>query len=226
MGELTNELPKPLLKISGRPILEYTLQNLPQEITEVILVVGYKGEMIKEHFGNEFEGRKIKYVEQTELKGTGAAVFLVKDLVDDKFMVLMGDDLYHKDDLGKLMPYDLAVLVKEIEKNDRFGVVEMDEEGYLKSVIEFKDLKDRQMDTHLVNSAAYILNKEFFNYPLAPIFGGKEFGLPQALAQMADKYKIKVVKADVWHPNTSEDDLIKGEKTVNEHFNHLAQKNG
>jgi len=47
MGELTNDLPKPLLKISGRPILEYTLANLPREIDEVILVIGYHGHKIK-----------------------------------------------------------------------------------------------------------------------------------------------------------------------------------
>lgn len=217
MGELTNDAPKPLLKISGKPILEYSLANLPEEILEVILVIGYKGEMIKEYFGDNWQGKKIKYVEQKELNGTGGAVHSVKDLVQDRFLVLMADDLYHKSDLEKLLEHDLALLVREIEQNTRFGVVEKDEDDYLKNVIEFKDLKGRQIDAHLVNMGAYMLNKNFFNYPLVKI-SDKEFGLPQTLAQMADKYKIKVIKASCWHPNGQQEDLIKGEEIVNKHF--------
>lgn len=222
MGELTNDTPKPLLKIKGRPIIEYTMHNLPQEIDEVIFVVGYKGEMIKNHFGNEWEGKKIRYVEQSELNGTGGAVFATKDLIKDRFFALNGDDLYRKEDLEKMLPYDLAVLVKEVEHNDRFGVIKTDQDGYLKQIIEFKDLKEHNGD-NLVNTGAYMLNKEIFNYPLAPIFGGKEFGLPQTLAQMADKHKIKVVRLAVWHPTTQEEDLIKGKEIVDKHFNHLLK---
>jgi len=222
MGKLTNDLPKPLLKISGRPIIEYTLHNLPSKIDEVILIVGYKGEKIKKHLGNEWQGKKISYIDQPELNGTGGALWSVRDLLKYHFMVLMGDDLYHQEDLEKLLSSDLALLVKQIDDNNRFGVVEVDDEGYLKSVIEFRDLKDRQIDIHLVNMGAYMLTKEIFNYPLAPI-SEKEFGLPQTLARMADKHKIKVVKAGVWHPNGHQGDLIKGEEVVIRHFNHLTK---
>ncbi len=223
MGELTNDVPKPLLKIKGRPILEYTMYNLPDEVDEVILVVGYKGQMIRDYFGDQWQGKKIIYVEQKELKGSGPAVFATKDLIKNRFFALNGDDLYRKEDLEKMLPYELAVLVKEVENNDRFGVIKTDEEGYLKQIIEFKDLKERNGD-NLVNTGAYMLNREIFNYPLAPIFGGKEFGLPQTLAQMADKHKIKVVSLNVWHPNTHEEDLIKGSEVVDKHFNHLVKK--
>jgi len=209
MGELTNDLPKPLLKISGRPILEYTLNNLPEDISEVIFVTGYKGELIKEHFGGNYNGKKIKYVEQTDLNGTAGALWLTKDILRGKFLVLMGDDLYHKDDLEKLVSYDLVLLVKEVANNTRFGVVATDEDGYLKEVVEYKFLKDRPAG-NLVNTGAYVLNAKIFDY--APVaISDKEFGLPQTLAQMADKHKIKVIKANVWHPNGYEEDLIRGE---------------
>jgi len=218
MGELTNDKPKPLLEIAGRPILEYTLENLPEEVSEVILVIGYKGEMIKEYFGDNWQGKKISYVEQKQMDGTGGAILAAKDLLSDKFLVLMADDLYHRSDLAKLLPYDLALLVREIEQNTRFGVVEKDEKENLKSIIEFKDLQGKQINEHLVNMGAYMLNKEFFNYPLVKI-SEKEYGLPQSLAQMTDKYKIKVIKADCWHPNGHQEDLIKGEAVVKKHFN-------
>lgn len=218
MGKLTNDIPKPLLKISGRPIVEYTLLNLPEEISEIIFVIGYKGEMIKKYFGEKFNGKKISYVEQKELNGTGGAIFNLKDLIDDRFLVLNGDDIYHVDDLAKLLPHKMALLVKQIENNDRFGTVEVDKQGYLKSIVEFRNLKDKNAAGDLVNTGAYVLNKEIFNYPQVPI-SEKEFGLPQTLAQMTDKHKIKVIKANVWHPNGQEEDLIKGEEVVRKYFN-------
>jgi len=217
MGDLTDEIPKPLLKISNRPILEYTLNNLPEEISEIIFVIGYKGEMIKKYFGNEFNGKKIVYVEQEELNGTAGALWVAKDILRDKFLVLMADDLYHKPDLEKLLAYDLALLVKEVANNTRFGVVAMDESGCLKEVVEYKFLKGSPAG-NLVNMGAYVLNPKIFDYAPFPI-SAKEFGLPQTLAQMADKHKIKVIRANVWHPNGQEEDLIKGEAVVKKHFN-------
>lgn len=218
MGKLTNNIPKPLLKISNRPIVEYTLLNLPEEISEIIFVINYKGEMIKKHFGKKFKNKKISYGEQKEINGTGGAIFNLKNLIDDRFLVLNGDDIYHRDDLVKLLPYKMALLVKQIENNDRFGTVEVDEQDYLKSVVEFRNLKDENAAGNLVNMGAYILNKEIFDYPQVPI-SEKEFGLPQTLAQMTDKHKIKVIKANVWHPNGREEDLIKGEEIIRKYFN-------
>ncbi|MDD2753193.1 MAG: nucleotidyltransferase family protein [Candidatus Portnoybacteria bacterium] len=213
MGELTDEIPKPLLKIGGRPIVEYALDNLPEEISEIIFIVGYKGDMIRKYFGGEHKGRKISYCEQTDFNGTAGAICLAKDMLADRFLVLMGDDLYHKKDLKKLLRHDLALLVKKIENNTRFGVVEKDSEGNLKQVVEFKFLKDRK-GGNLVNIGAYLMSKDFFDYPFV-LVSDKEFGLPQTLAQMADKYKIKAVEADFWHPNGHKEDLAEGEKIIN-----------
>lgn len=212
MGELTNDIPKPMLKVSGRPILEYIFLNLPEEISEVILVIGYKGDIIKNHFGNEFLGKKIIYSEQMQLDGTGGAVMRLKNMVGEKFMVLMGDDLYRKKDLERLLQYDLAVMVQEIEKNERFGVVDIDDDYNLKSIIEFKDIKERPKH-NLINTGAYIINKNFFDYPLVWITE-KEAGLPQTMAQMVDKYKIKVIKGEFWHPNGRAEDLQKAEEAI------------
>ena len=64
MRPLTLELPKPLIKVAGKPILEHILDALPPEIDEVILVVGYKADMVKQHFGDSYHGRHIRYVYQ------------------------------------------------------------------------------------------------------------------------------------------------------------------
>lgn len=209
MGDLTNYSPKPLLKINGCPILEYTLANLPEEISEVIFIIGYHGQKIKDHFGEKHQGKNLRYVWQLRLDGTGGALTQVKDILQDKFLVLNGDDLYHRDDLKKIVKHELAVLVKEVADPSNFGVIEIDENGHLVKIAE----KPENPESNLVNAGVYVLNKRFFDYPLAAI-SETEFGLPQTIAQMADRHKIKVERATFWHPNTRSSDLEKAEKII------------
>lgn len=214
MGELTEDIPKPLLKINGRPILEYTLASLPREIDEVILIVGYHGHKIKNHLGEKYNGRSLRYLWQMSLSGTGGAIFQIKKALRGKFLVLNGDDLYHAEDLRRMVKHDLAVLVKEFDEPSRFGVIEMDDKGHLVQIVE----RPAGPKGNLVNTGGYVLNRSIFSYPLVPVYEGKEFGLPQTLAQMADKHKIKVERAKFWHPNTSGDDLAKAEELVKKYF--------
>jgi NDP-sugar pyrophosphorylase family protein len=215
MGDLTQWVPKPLLKINGRAILEYTLANLPREISEVIFVIGYHGHKIREHFGDEYRGRKIRYVWQLRLDGTAGAVFLTRNLLKGKFIVLNGDDLYHHDDLKRVIKHDLAVMVKEVEDPGRFGVAEVDENGHLIRIVERPEVPP----TNLVNIGVYVMDKRFFYQPLVKI-SEREYGLPQTLAQLAkdNNLKIKVERADFWHPNTRAGDLEKAKEMVDNFF--------
>ena len=91
---LTLTRPKPLLEVANKPILQHNLESLSGLIDEVILVVGYRKEMIKERFGEEFNGIKLTYVEQKEQLGTGHALLHAEGYVSGRFLVLMGDDIY------------------------------------------------------------------------------------------------------------------------------------
>ena len=62
MRPLTNDRPKPLVLVLGRPLLEHIIEALPAAIDEIILVVGYRGEQIQKHFGTEYGGRRVHYV--------------------------------------------------------------------------------------------------------------------------------------------------------------------
>ena len=64
MLPLTLNQPKPLVEIGGVPLIVHVLRALPPEIDEVIIVVGYKAQMIIDYLGETFEGRKIRYVYQ------------------------------------------------------------------------------------------------------------------------------------------------------------------
>ncbi|OGZ35018.1 MAG: hypothetical protein A3A94_02760 [Candidatus Portnoybacteria bacterium RIFCSPLOWO2_01_FULL_43_11] len=94
---MTSFIPKCLLKVGKKPILEHTFSQLPNEIHEVIIVVGHLQEQIRKYFGRNFCGRPIRYIEQPEKLGTGHALFICKNSLEDKkFLVMMGDDLYLK----------------------------------------------------------------------------------------------------------------------------------
>jgi UDP-N-acetylglucosamine diphosphorylase / glucose-1-phosphate thymidylyltransferase / UDP-N-acetylgalactosamine diphosphorylase / glucosamine-1-phosphate N-acetyltransferase / galactosamine-1-phosphate N-acetyltransferase len=209
MRPLTYDIPKAMLPIKGRPILEYTIEFLPKNISEIIIVVNYLGEHIKKHFGSEFKGKKIKYVMQEKLNGTGGAILSCKDLLSDKFLVVMGDDLYSHHDLELLSNENNAVLAFEVEDSSRFGVLKTDVNGNLMEIIE----RPHSGEIKLVNVGAYIIEKSFFNYPLVAI-SETEFGLPQTLSLMAKDQPVKVIKTNMWHPIGKPEDLEQAEKEL------------
>lgn len=209
MRPLTYDIPKPMLPIKERPILEYTLDALPSAVDEVIFVVNYLGEHIQNHFGLKWQGRKIHYVLQEELNGTGGALHSAKHLLKDDFLVVMGDDLYHSKDLEGLARNGLAILAFEVKDPSRFGVFRTDESGNLVEIIE----NPETMEYKLVNAAAYKLDKSFFDYELVPkIPGDSEFGLPQTIVSMVKDHPIKIVRARAWFPVGFPEDLPKAEK--------------
>ncbi len=209
MLDLTREVPKPMLKIKSKPILEYKLEALPKEVNEVIFVIGYYGELIMNYFGKEFGGRKIKYVFQKDLNGTGGALHLVKFLLEERFLVVYGDDLYYPKDIKKLLKYDLAVLAREVEDPSRFGIIKTNRRGHVVEIVE----KPKKSKERLAAVGIFSLNRKFFDYDLVPI-GNGEFGLPQTLAVMARDYPVRVVKTGHWHPIGNPDDLQNAEKII------------
>lgn len=214
MKKLSKGINKTMLKVKGKPILEYKIDALPREITEVIFIVGYHCEDIMKHFGRYFKGRKITYVFQHNLNGTGGAVHLAKSIIKDKFLVLMGDDLYHKKDLKDIIRRNLAVLGYEVPNSKEVAVIKTDKKGNMVDIIE----APHNCRSKIGNTAVYVLNKDFFNYELEPKRpGDKEFGLPQTMAKMARDHKIKVVKARAWYQISDPNDLKKAEEVL-QHF--------
>ena len=92
---LTRVLPKPMLPILNKPLLEYVLDNMKSMgVEDVFMIVGAKKELIQEYFGNgaDFD-LKITYIEQNPLRGIAHAISLTKDFVSEPFSVILGDDL-------------------------------------------------------------------------------------------------------------------------------------
>jgi bifunctional UDP-N-acetylglucosamine pyrophosphorylase/glucosamine-1-phosphate N-acetyltransferase len=210
MRPLTYDIPKAMLLLKGKPILEYTIDTLPKEVEEVIIVINYLGHFIEEYFGKFFNGRKITYVTQEKLDGTGGAMHTCKNLLKGKFLVVMGDDLYYKKDLEKLLGCELAILAYEIEGVARFGFLKTDKDGNLIEIIE----KSPETKKRRISTNAFSLNEKFFDYDLVAI-SETEFGLPQTVAKMAKDFDVKIIPAKIWHPVGYPEDLEKAEKILN-----------
>lgn len=190
---LTYKTPKPLLKINGKCLMEYNIDELPEEIDELVIVIGYKGNKIKKYFGDNYKGRKVTYVEQNDFLGTGHAVKICQDVLGKRFMVLMGDDIYSCEDMKKMLQHKCAMLVKEVRGKFTGGRIVIDKDGCLEQIVEGK----HDGKVNYVNTAMYVLTDDYFNYPLVKI-NEKEYGLPQTMVQMIKDVPIKIVKADKW----------------------------
>jgi len=209
---LTNDLPKAMVKVNGKPILEYTLGILPKVVDEIILVVGYQKEKIIKYFGDSFNGIPIKYVVQDAPLGTGHALDIARSAIKDgDFLSLYADDLYHQDDLDALVKLKApVVLAKEVDNPEEFGVCLVDDNGYLTDILE----KRLDPPSNLVNIGVYLLNQEIFDIPRVQLPNG-EFNLPLQIGNWALKRKIKVVRAKFWHPIGYPEDIDVAHSLVN-----------
>lgn len=207
MGVLTKQTPKPMLRLLDKPMLEWKLMMLPDIIDEVILIVGYLGEQIATYFGNEWQGRNITYVYQKELNGTGGAITLTKHLLSDSALVMMGDDLYHPDDLSDLTRETSAVLGLLVDDAQPYGLLEIDEQGHLAKITE----RPHGYRTGIVNTGAYMLHPRFFDYPPVRITE-TEYGLPQTLVLLGQTTPVKVLSARAWQPVGKPEDIPLGEE--------------
>src|SRR3989338_4786834 len=113
MKEMTDNTPKSMLLVVGRPLLEHKIEALPENVDEVVLIVGYLGSTIQKHFGGEFAGKKIFYVEQEELSGTADALWRAAPVLKGTFLAMNGDDLYASTDLDACASEPWSMLVAE-----------------------------------------------------------------------------------------------------------------
>lgn len=156
---LTLTRPKPLLPVLGRPILAHQLDALRGVVDGVIVVVGYRAEMVREAFGERYGELPIEYVEQTEQRGTGHAVLTCAGRVDGAFLVMNGDDLYDPADLRRLGAASNAALARRVAEPSRFGVYETGPGGRVTRLVE----KPREFVSDLANVGAYVFTTAVFD---------------------------------------------------------------
>jgi len=155
---LTLTRPKPMLPIANKPIIEHNLEQLKGLVKEIILIVGYRQEMIRKLLGEYWHDIKISYCEQKEQKGTGHAVLQAKSFITDRFLVMNGDDIFAHNDIKKLLALPNGALVKHVENPEQFGVYQVDERNRVLDLVE----KPKTFIGTLTNIGCYLFERDFF----------------------------------------------------------------
>lgn len=161
----TNVIPKPLLPVGDRPILEHILDKLKSHgFDEVTIATGYLSKLIQTYFGDgSNHGVKIEYSEEKKTLGTAGPLYLCRDKLNSTFLIMNGDLLTDLD-FGKIMAFHkkkgallTVALYKKKEKID-FGVVAIDAKS------EITTIKEKPEVEHLVNMGIYIAEPGIFKY--------------------------------------------------------------
>ncbi len=160
MRPLTYTRPKVMLPIANKPILEHLLIEVRQAgIEEFIFVVGYRDQQVRDYFGN---GEKwevnIVYCNQRKQAGTADAIKMVEGLVNGNFLVINGDTVINREDIGRLVnKQGIALSLIEVSDARNLGVVEVGK-GKVVHIYE----KMRQPPSRLANAGLYLFAPEIF----------------------------------------------------------------
>jgi UDP-N-acetylglucosamine diphosphorylase/glucosamine-1-phosphate N-acetyltransferase len=191
---LTETKPKPLLKVLDKTILEHNLEQLDGLVEEVILVVGYLKEAIKNLIGERYKSLKIKYVFQKKPLGTGDAARRTKPFLEEKFLLLNGDDIYDRQDIKEVLKKYPCILLARTKDSSNFGLVSHDR-NFVKGIIE----KPKEVKENLVNAGLYFLPKSILNFQIKKSSRG-EYEFTDYINSFVKREKLFFVEAKEWYP--------------------------
>ncbi len=207
---LTDNLPKPLVKVAGKTLLDHIVSALPSSVDEIIFVTGYLEDQIRAYCGVEFHGRKVTYVTQKEQKGTAHALWLCKDLLKGRFLFMFADDLHGQFDIARVASYTRAMLTYTTNTPEKFGIVVRHPDGTLAQMIE----KPEHPPSNLASTGVMVLDDNIFKYdPYAKETKG-EYYLTDVIQEYAKEYPIAVVEQALWIPIGYPEDIEKAEKIL------------
>jgi bifunctional UDP-N-acetylglucosamine pyrophosphorylase/glucosamine-1-phosphate N-acetyltransferase len=180
LAAITADKPKVLVKVGNKTLIEHNLAKLHNlGIRQIALVIGYKGEMVRETIGDS-----VAYYEQKERLGTAHAFLQAREFVDEPFFLGLNGDMFFTDpltDFIKLKPP--AIAVYKVEDSSRYGIFGI-RDGRVVSVKE----KAGQAVPGFINAGVYLFPKEIFSYiektPLSP---RKEYEVTDTIQMMIDE---------------------------------------
>jgi len=167
---ITSTRPKPMIPLVGKPLLEHTILGLKDAgIDEILLIVGYKKEIVEEYFGNGIDkfNIKIEYITQEEYLGTAHAANYAKDFAkDEPFMLMYGDILVdpiiYKEALQKFRNSGAEGLISliEVKNPEVFGIITLDSNDFVEKITE-KPAPELQLG-NLANAGIFVFDPLIF----------------------------------------------------------------
>lgn len=208
---LTIERPKTLVEVLGKPLIQHIWEVLPDDVDEVVVVVGYKREMIRDFLSSSFLGKKVTYVDQNEPLGTAHALRLCEPHLknEKKFLLMYADDLHGKEGIARCVEHDMALLVHFVDDPRCFGVVVTNDDGTIKHIEE----KPEHPKSNLAVTGVYVLTPKIFEYKATQTRNG-EFYLTDMIEEYIRHNPMQVVESDFWVPIAYPHDILRAEEVL------------
>jgi len=199
----THLTPKPMMKVAGKPVMSYVLDELKKlgNVEQVIYITGHLKEKVEEYARAEMDVPSV-FIEQKVQDGTAGAIALAKAYVDQPVLIIFVDTIFDAD-LTKVKSVDAdgIIWVKEVEDYQRFGVVVTDKDGNMTKIVE----KPKTPISKRANIGLYYIRNwkllyEGIEHVLKQPKNQGEYFLTDAFQYMIDKgAKIKVIDVEGWY---------------------------
>ncbi len=198
--------PKPLLKVGGRPVMSYIMDDLEAiGIQEIVFVVGYLRDVVQRYIEQEYPQITAHFVVQEVQDGTAGAIHLAKPFIEEDVLIVFVDTLFDANlSIARTLPDEWAGVIwaKEVEDYQRFGVIVTDESGAMSRIVE----KPKEPVSRLANIGLYYIRdwKQLFegieHVLAAPPGPGGEFFLTDAFQYMVDRgARIRTAPVGGWY---------------------------
>lgn len=218
---LTKRVPKPLVEVAGRPVMDYVMDTVAGlDVEELIVITGHLKGVVEQYIVGHYPV-KAKFVEQKTLDGTAGAINLARPWVDGPVMIIFVDTLFDADlSIVKTSDADGILWAKEVEDYQRFGVIVTDQRGYMTRIVE----KPSEPISKLANIGLYYMKdwRTLFDGIAEtlrqPAGKGGEFYLTDAFQYMVDRGK-KLIVGEVtgWYDCGKVDTLLETNHHLLEH---------
>jgi len=134
---LTKRVPKPLVRVAGRPVMDYVMDAVKGlDVDELIVITGHLKDVVERYIVERYDV-KATFVEQKTLDGTAGAINLARPYVDSPVLIIFVDTVFEADlSLINRVDADGIIWAKEVEDYQRFGVIVTDAGGYMTRIVE------------------------------------------------------------------------------------------
>ena len=206
LRDVISDVPKPMAPINGVPFMQLQLDRLSNfGVNKVVFATGYKKDIIRDYFGDDYNGMEIVYSEEDEPLLTGGAMKQALQFVDDDYAVVMNGDIWLEIDLNQMLEQTRktgvqeTMAVKPMDNFSRFGNVIIADDGY--SVIDFIEKQPTKHGN--VNLGVYAVKKNIFDN--LPELGKKfshevDYLIPNIPKQKYGAYKYDGYYIDIGIP--------------------------
>lgn len=201
----THTQPKALVPVAGKPILGHIIDSITDAgINELIFVIGYMGDKIQNYIVQKYAHLNVHFVVQTNKEGIGHAIWTAREHVSegDEVLIVLGDTIFDIN-LKTMIDMPFSTLgVKKVEDPRNFGVVELDEEGFITRVVEKPLIPKSNMamvGLYKIREAKQLM--QALNYNIENnLRTHNEFQLTDGLMKMiAEGVKIQTFKVEDWY---------------------------